>query len=103
MELSTGGSGKVVALKCDVSKEEEVLTLFERVKEMGGADVLVCNAGLAHSEPLLSGDTSQWREMIEVWNTSFPARADSCLVMNEVYIYTIPLTGECDRFVCVQP
>lgn len=57
----------MVSIKCDVCKEEEVLALFEQVKkELGGVDVLICNAGLAHNEPLLSGNTSQWREMTEV-------------------------------------
>ena len=66
-ELGAAGTGKVVAVKCDVSKEEEVLAMFERARsELGGVDVLVCNAGLAHNEPLLSGNTSQWREMMEV-------------------------------------
>ena len=66
-ELGAAGTGKVVAVKCDVSKEEEVLAMFERVRsELGGADVLVCSAGLAHNEPLLSGNTGQWREMMEV-------------------------------------
>ena len=60
-----------------MSKEEEVLSLFERVKEMGGADVLICNAGLAHKEPLLSGDTDQWREMMEVKEQTL-AREKSC-------------------------
>ena len=66
-ELSKNGTGKLVAIKCDVSKEEEVLAMFEQVKrELGGADVIICNAGLAWNEPLLSGNTSQWREMMEV-------------------------------------
>ena len=66
-ELTASGGGKVVAVKCDVRNEEEVVAMFEKaVKELGGVDVLVSNAGLAHNEPLLTGNTSQWREMIEV-------------------------------------
>ena len=65
-ELGAADSGKVVAFKCDVTKEQEVVALFEKARELGGADVLVSNAGLAHNEPLLSGETSQWREMMEV-------------------------------------
>ena len=56
-----------MSVRCDVRKEQEVVAMFERaVREFGGVDVLVSNAGLAHSEPLLTGDTSQWREMMEV-------------------------------------
>ena len=54
-------------MRCDVRKEQEVVAMFERaVREFGGVDVMISNAGLAHSEPLLTGDTSQWREMMEV-------------------------------------
>ena len=71
-EISTKGTGKLVAIKCDVTKEEEVLAMFEQVKrELGGADVIICNAGLAHLDPLLSGNTSQWREMTEVFYSRF--------------------------------
>ncbi len=59
--------GKLVAMRCDVTKEEEVLEMFEKIKaQTGGVDVCVNNAGLAHDAPLLTGATSDWREMIEV-------------------------------------
>ncbi len=54
-------------MRCDVTKEEEVLEMFEKIKaQTGGVDVCVNNAGLAHDAPLLAGATSDWREMIEV-------------------------------------
>ena len=81
-----------MAIKCDVCKEEEVLAMFEQVKrELGGADVVICNAGLAHNEPLLSGNTSQWREMMEV--------DCSCFTFSELCEFSCP--GKCDWFVCV--
>ena len=56
-----------MAVKCDVRIEEEVVAMFGKVvRELGGVDVLVSNAGLAHCEPLLSGNASGWREMMEV-------------------------------------
>lgn len=59
--------GKVVAKKCDVSKEEEILALYDSIKaEYGGADVCINNAGLSHPSPLLSGQTEDWREIMEV-------------------------------------
>ena len=59
--------GKVVAKKCDVSKEEEILALYDNIKaEYGGADVCINNAGLSHVSPLLSGQTEDWREIMEV-------------------------------------
>ena len=56
-----------MAKKCDVSKEEEILALYDNVKaEYGGADVCINNAGLSHISPLLSGQTEDWREIMEV-------------------------------------
>jgi len=54
-------------MKCDVSKEEEILLMFEKIKtQFGGADVCVSNAGIARATPLLSGTTEGWREQLEV-------------------------------------
>lgn len=65
----TGGekSGKLLALKCDVTKEEEIKEVFKKAQaEFGGVDVCVNNAGLAHNAPLLSGATSDWKNMLDV-------------------------------------
>ena len=65
-ELSKSG-GKLVAMKCDVRKEEDILSMMSAIKsQFGGADICVNNAGLANDAPLLSGTTEQWREMMEV-------------------------------------
>ena len=62
-----GAPGKIVARKCDVSKEEQILALYDNIKtEYGGADVCINNAGLNHNSPLLSGLTEDWRETMEV-------------------------------------
>ena len=59
--------GRLVAVKCDVSVEEEVKAAFEKAKtEFGGVDVCINNAGLAHNAPLLSGATSEWKSMLDV-------------------------------------
>ena len=65
-ELSASG-GKLVPIKCDVTKEDEILAMFEQVKsQLGVINVLINNAGLSHDAPLLTGETAEWREMIEV-------------------------------------
>ena len=54
-------------MKCDVRKEEDILSVMSAVKsQFGGADICVNNAGLANNAPLLSGTTEKWREMMEV-------------------------------------
>ncbi|XP_060066629.1 LOW QUALITY PROTEIN: dehydrogenase/reductase SDR family member 11-like [Ylistrum balloti] len=65
-ELKTE-KGSLTAIKCDVSKEDEMLAMFAKVKaDFGGVDICVCNAGLSHDAPILTGDTQQWREMLDV-------------------------------------
>ena len=59
--------GHLQAMQCDVRKESDVIELFEKIRqEKGRLDVCVNNAGLAHPAPLLSGETDQWRDMLEV-------------------------------------
>ena len=58
-----------MAVKCDVSKEDEVKAMFAAAKaEFGGVDMCVNNAGFALDAPLLSGSTEDWRSMLEVRN-----------------------------------
>ena len=54
-------------MKCDVRKEEDILSMMREVKsQLGGADICVNNAGLSHNAPLLTSDSEKWREMLEV-------------------------------------
>ncbi|KAM9318134.1 dehydrogenase/reductase SDR family member 11-like [Pholidichthys leucotaenia] len=62
-----GLSGVLVPIKCDLSKEEEILSMFAAIREKHkGVDVCINNAGLAHPEPLLSGKTCGWKNMLDV-------------------------------------
>lgn len=62
-----GKSGRLIAVKCDVSQEDEVKAAFQKARdEFGGVDVCINNAGLAHNAPLLSGATSDWKNMLDV-------------------------------------
>ena len=43
------------------------MSLFQTIRQQwGGVDVLVNNAGLGHREPLMTGKTEAWREMLDV-------------------------------------
>ncbi len=53
--------------KCDVSKEDEVLALFDFVKsEFGALHICINNAGLGVASPLLSGKTEDFRLQTDV-------------------------------------
>ncbi|KAL8618793.1 hypothetical protein ACOMHN_000221 [Nucella lapillus] len=67
-ELS-GAAGSVTPVKCDVSKEAEVTAMFQMIRHnssLGRVDVCINNAGLAHEEPLLTGDPAKWKHMFDV-------------------------------------
>ncbi|EMP37710.1 Dehydrogenase/reductase SDR family member 11 [Chelonia mydas] len=64
---SAGYPGILIPYKCDLSNEEEILSMFSAIKTLHqGVDVCINNAGLARPEPLLSGKTEGWRMMIDV-------------------------------------
>lgn len=54
-------------IEADLRREADILRMFSEVRAAwGGVDVLINNAGLGHKAPLMSGDTAQWREMLDV-------------------------------------
>uniref|UniRef100_UPI003AADFC85 dehydrogenase/reductase SDR family member 11-like isoform X1 n=1 Tax=Centroberyx gerrardi TaxID=166262 RepID=UPI003AADFC85 len=64
---NAGYSGVLVPFKCDLTNEEEILSMFSAIKaQHQGVDVCINNAGLAHPESLLNGKTSGWRNMLDV-------------------------------------
>ncbi|GFT92051.1 hypothetical protein NPIL_676911 [Nephila pilipes] len=66
-DVVKAGPGKLVAIKCDLNQESEIHALFDEIrKTFGRLDVCINNAGLSHDAPLLSGSTSDWRNMLDV-------------------------------------
>lgn len=67
-ELKDAMKGQLMAVKCDVAKEEEILAMFEKIKASGlkGVDICINNAGFGDAKPLTEGETSVWRNMLEV-------------------------------------
>ncbi|WFE13353.1 bifunctional aldolase/short-chain dehydrogenase [Bacillus atrophaeus] len=68
----TYGEGRAIAVKMDVTKEEEVQQAFEQTAlTYGGVDIIVNNAGLATSSPLVETTLKEWNLNINVLGTGY--------------------------------
>ncbi|XP_064637375.1 dehydrogenase/reductase SDR family member 11-like [Lineus longissimus] len=59
--------GTLFPIRCDLTKEEDILSMFATIKETaGGVDVCVNNAGLGFAgDNLMNGKTDHWRTMLQ--------------------------------------
>ena len=59
--------GSAMAFETDLARPEEIERAFSEVRQaLGPVRVVVNNAGLGHSAPLVSGQTARWAEMLQV-------------------------------------
>ncbi len=65
--VSSIGETKAIAVNCDVTREEDVKSCIEAAASFGSLKAVFANAGLgATSSGSESGDTDNWRQMIDV-------------------------------------
>ena len=66
--MDKDGFGEMfVPFAYDLRDAESIPKLFSEVEEkLGPVDVLVNNAGLGYREPLMSGNTLKWKEILDV-------------------------------------
>ncbi|OCH91284.1 NAD(P)-binding protein [Obba rivulosa] len=58
---------RAISLVADVSVEEEVKTMVEKaVEELGGLDIMVANAGIAHVSALIDTSVEVWERIMAV-------------------------------------
>src|SRR5664279_2922502 len=82
-QIETNG-GNAIAIKADVSKEDEVQAMFQQMYDKYGTiDILVNNAGLQKDSPLESMSLADWQLVINV-NLTGQFLCTSCL------LYTSP-------------
>lgn len=61
------GGGMSLSAVCDVSSEESVSAAVEACgRRLGPVDILINNAGQAHSEPLVNTSLETWQRMLDV-------------------------------------
>jgi len=59
-------SGKLYAVKADISNEQDVIQAFKWIKEnLGPVHILVNNAGIGRATTLVDGDAKKWKEVID--------------------------------------
>lgn len=65
-EINHSG-GRAIAMKGDVSREEDVRRLFaQTIEHFGAIDILVSNAGIQKDAPFVEMTLEQWQEVIDV-------------------------------------
>ena len=68
-----------VAVRCDVTKEEDVERAVKEAREkLGGPDILVNNAGVAPSYPLTEFPLAEWRRTVDVNLTGYFLMGRAC-------------------------
>lgn len=69
---STWGAGRAIAVRMDVTKEEDVINAYKAaILEYGGVDIVVNNAGLATSSPFDETSLSEWNLNMNVLATGY--------------------------------
>jgi rhamnulose-1-phosphate aldolase/alcohol dehydrogenase len=68
--VTSVGAGRALGLEMDVTREASVRAAFEEtVLAYGGLDVLVSNAGIAHSAPVVRLELADWERSFAVNST----------------------------------
>ena len=60
-------SSDAIAIKCDVSQENDVKNMIDKtIKKFGRIDILVNNAGIVYDIPFFEKTVAQWKRTFEV-------------------------------------
>lgn len=68
----THGEGRAIALRMDVTKEDEIKAGFQQaILTYGGVDIVINNAGLATSSPIEETTLEEWKLNLNVLATGY--------------------------------
>jgi NAD(P)-dependent dehydrogenase (short-subunit alcohol dehydrogenase family) len=63
-ELEADGGAKVVPIRCDVTRPEQVNGMLDRmIAELGGIDIAVCNAGIIAVAPIMEMSPEEFQRI----------------------------------------
>lgn len=98
--LEAGTPGRVAAVRCDVSRREDVRAAVATATErFGRLDIMVSHAGIADVEPFLEQDESSFAKMLAVNVTgAFLCIQEAARVMRETGGGAIVVTGSTNAF-----
>ena len=66
LENCVKDKGTFVPVKCDITNESDVVSLFQVAKDkFSGIDVLINNAGVGKNTSLLEGSTADWKAIVD--------------------------------------
>jgi len=66
------GGDRVVAVQCDVTREEQVIDTFQKtIDTFGRIDIVVCNAGSMQNAPIQDTPLQLWQDMMDVLATGY--------------------------------
>ncbi|RXG57128.1 Dehydrogenase/reductase SDR family member 11 [Armadillidium vulgare] len=66
-ETLKDAKGSLLPVKCDLTKEEDIRNLFDKInKEFGGVDICINNAGLGNGNKIIDSTVEEMREMTDV-------------------------------------
>ncbi|XP_019876340.1 farnesol dehydrogenase [Aethina tumida] len=62
----SGAKGKMYAVKCDMTSEDDILNAFKWTKDnVGPVSILVNNAGIIQPTNMIDGDTKMWKKLLD--------------------------------------
>jgi rhamnulose-1-phosphate aldolase/alcohol dehydrogenase len=66
------GADRIRSIECDVTRESAVALAFaQTIREYGGLDILVSNAGIASASPIEETTISVWQRNLDILSTGY--------------------------------
>nr|AEE61504.1 unknown [Dendroctonus ponderosae] len=99
----SGEKGKLYAFQCDLTKADEIVSLFKNIAEkLGAIHVLINNAGVRYATSLIDGDFEKWKEVMDTNVLAVAAcarEAISSMKQNNIRGHVININSSTGHFI----